>query len=120
MWRGIFFSLSSGITPKTVKEDIDGSRNYCTNGKCPEIDIRRLVDFLHTRDVSSRKVFDEIFCLFLSILTLYKNLSKYVVSTNMITFAVGRTNRTSTSSTCLHGIIIKIQSRQKQRWKNKY
>ena len=59
IWRRIFFTLSSGLAAKTIKtvtgkDEAAQSMNLKSGN--PQIDIKRLVHFLHTRDMSSRKV----------------------------------------------------------------
>ena len=57
IWRNIFFTLSSGLASKTI-QTVTGSEAKPMNAQSdnPQIDIKRLVNFLHTRDMSSRKV----------------------------------------------------------------
>ena len=57
MWRQIFFSLSAGIALKKTPTDKAYQRSKSmSDGENPQIDIKRLVNFLHTRDISSKRV----------------------------------------------------------------
>ena len=57
MWRQIFFSLSAGIALKKTPTDMAYQRSRSmADGENPQIDIKRLVNFLHTRDISSKRV----------------------------------------------------------------
>ena len=59
IWRKIFFNISSGLAAKTIKTVTGNDEMTHTTGMKsdnPQIDIKRLVHFLHTRDMSSRKV----------------------------------------------------------------
>ena len=55
IWRNIFFTISSGIAGKTIKT-ITGNEPENKIDSNPQIDIKRLVNFLHTRTLSSKKV----------------------------------------------------------------
>ena len=58
MWRKIFFSLSRTSTKKKSPVALETAENQTipTGFDTPQIDIKRLVDFLHTREYSSKKV----------------------------------------------------------------
>ena len=66
VWRNIFFSISQRTSQKKLVKNIEGRRTAHMEGDTPEIDIKRLVDFLHTRDISSKKVTIEGFSLSLT------------------------------------------------------
>ena len=56
MWRKIFLNLSKTSSRRFPNVEEDGSTTPIVAESTPEIDIKRLVDFLHTREYSSRKV----------------------------------------------------------------
>ena len=55
IWRNIFFTISSEIAAKTIKT-VTGNEPENIKHSNPQIDIKRLVNFLHTREYSSKKV----------------------------------------------------------------
>ena len=56
MWRKIFLNLSKTSSRRFPNVEEDDSNTPIVAESTPEIDIKRLVDFLHTREYSSRKV----------------------------------------------------------------
>ena len=56
MWRKIFLNLSKTSSKRFPNVESDDSTTPIVAESTPEIDIKRLVDFLHTREYSSRKV----------------------------------------------------------------
>ena len=56
MWRKIFLNLSRTSSKRFPNVETDDSTTPIVAESTPEIDIKRLVDFLHTREYSSRKV----------------------------------------------------------------
>ena len=56
MWRKIFLNLSKTSSRRYPNVETDDSTTPIVAESTPEIDIKRLVDFLHTREYSSRKV----------------------------------------------------------------
>ena len=56
MWRKIFFNLSRTSSKRFPNVETDDSTTPIVADSTPEIDIKRLVDFLHTREYSSKKV----------------------------------------------------------------
>ena len=56
IWRNIFFTISSGLAAKTIKTVTGSYEPQNIEDDNPEIDIKRLANFLHTRTLSSRKV----------------------------------------------------------------
>ena len=56
MWRKIFLNLSRTSSKRFPDVGTDDSTTPIVAESTPEIDIKRLVDFLHTREYSSRKV----------------------------------------------------------------
>ena len=56
MWRKIFLNLSRTSSKRFPNVETDDSTTPIVTESTPEIDIKRLVDFLHTREYSSRKV----------------------------------------------------------------
>ena len=77
MWRKIFFSLSRTSTKKKSPVTLEAAENQIIprGDDTPQIDIKRLVDFLHTREYSSKKVSQD------SLLWLQcRNLDKAVLS----------------------------------------
>ena len=103
MWRQIFFSLSAGIALKKTPTDISYQRSKSmTDGENPQIDIKRLVNFLHTRDISSKKV-RKINVIY-STSVLFSIISYFFVY--ILIYKVRRTNRVTTASTGIYGIFI--------------
>ena len=56
MWRKIFLNLSRTSSKRFPNVETDDSTTPIVADSTPEIDIKRLVDFLHTREYSSKKV----------------------------------------------------------------
>ena len=56
MWRKIFLNLSRTSSKRFPDVGTDDSTTPIVADTTPEIDIKRLVDFLHTREYSSKKV----------------------------------------------------------------
>ena len=108
MWRQIFFSLSAGIALKKTPADISYQRSKSmTDGENPQIDIKRLVNFLHTRDISSKKVRQIIVIYSTSV--FFSSNFHYIIShfyVYILICKVRRTNRSTTASTGIYGIFI--------------
>ena len=109
MWRKIFLNLSKTSSRRFPNVEEDGSTTPIVAESTPEIDIKRLVDFLHTREYSSRKVKQPR--------NRFNVIRSVSVSHNMCLtkftykFPARRANGSPSSSISIYGLVIKVKRR---------
>ena len=117
MWRKIFLNLSKTSSRRFPNVEEDGSTTPIVAESTPEIDIKRLVDFLHTREYSSRKVEQprNRFNLIRSVSVSHKIFLDVCIRACLIkltyTFSARGANRSPSSSISIYGLFIKVKRR---------